>query len=73
MVGLVLGGWVPQSPETPQPLINVPWPLPPPPGPLCKVSTVHYPMPLYYPTLPFVRLLFLMIVVFQGTHCPRVD
>ena len=23
--GLVLGGWVPQNPKTPQPLINVPW------------------------------------------------
>ena len=23
---LVLGGWVPQNPKTPQPLINVPWP-----------------------------------------------
>ena len=22
---LVLGGWVPQNPKTPQPLINVPW------------------------------------------------
>ena len=22
---LVLGGWVPQNPKTPQPLINIPW------------------------------------------------
>jgi len=26
---LVLGGWVPQNPKTPQPLINIPWARPP--------------------------------------------
>ena len=51
--GLVLGGWVPQNPKTPQPLINEVWPrCPGPPGSAALLYTVPVPVPHHWGCVP---------------------